>query len=137
MISKDGYFPVPTIKRDSNSFPPRRVPVAGIIQIRFEGSRAAPGSQETSPRDDHLNYTILFPSPPPGGEAGCGGEGYVSRCRPSSSAPHEGDRAGGAQVEVQGTEEGPEARRVTSHQVYQGPQGAEGVRHVALLTGQD
>src|SRR6185503_7205384 len=28
----------------------RRVPFAGITQIRFEGSRAAPGSQETSPR---------------------------------------------------------------------------------------
>src|SRR5262245_42569984 len=27
-----------------------RVPFAGIIQSRFEGSRAAPGSQETSPR---------------------------------------------------------------------------------------
>src|SRR4029453_8975959 len=29
--------------------PPRRVPFAGITQCRFEGSRAAPGSQETSP----------------------------------------------------------------------------------------
>src|SRR5215831_2061070 len=27
----------------------RRVPFAGITQCRFEGSRAAPGSQETSP----------------------------------------------------------------------------------------
>src|SRR5262245_50256004 len=30
----------------------RRVPFAGITQIRFEGSRAAPGSQESSPHDD-------------------------------------------------------------------------------------
>src|SRR5690349_23329890 len=30
---------------------PRRIPFAGITQCRFEGSRAAPGSQETSPSD--------------------------------------------------------------------------------------
>src|SRR5262245_57994821 len=35
-----------------------RVPFAGIIQSRFEGSRAAPGSQETSPRD----ASALYPS---------------------------------------------------------------------------
>src|SRR5690349_21564994 len=29
----------------------RRIPFAGITQCRFEGSRAAPGSQETSPSD--------------------------------------------------------------------------------------
>src|SRR2546428_13666719 len=33
------------------SSPTRRVPFAGIIQSRFEGSRAAPGSQESSPHD--------------------------------------------------------------------------------------
>src|SRR5437867_387513 len=37
----------------------RRVPFAGIIQIRFEGSRAAPGSQESSPHDDERSI------PPP------------------------------------------------------------------------
>src|SRR5437773_2308107 len=34
------------------STPARRVPFAGITQSRFEGSRAAPGSQEASPHDD-------------------------------------------------------------------------------------
>src|SRR5439155_19766171 len=32
--------------------PSRRVPFAGIIQSRFEGSRAAPRSQESSPHEE-------------------------------------------------------------------------------------
>jgi len=35
----------------------RRVPFAGITQSRFEGSRAAPGSQESSPHGDGVEYT--------------------------------------------------------------------------------
>src|SRR5213593_1532356 len=40
----------------------RRVPFAGITQIRFEGSRAAPGSQESSPHDDERS---IPPASPP------------------------------------------------------------------------
>src|SRR3989442_217279 len=35
---------------------PHRVPFAGIIRIRFEGSRAAPGSQESSPQGGLWEY---------------------------------------------------------------------------------
>src|SRR5687767_13579622 len=36
----------------------RRVPFARITEIRFEGSRAAPGSQESSPHDEQTEvYT--------------------------------------------------------------------------------
>src|SRR6266487_4407694 len=38
--------------RETGLRPVRRFPLAGITQCRFEGSRAAPGSQETSPSDD-------------------------------------------------------------------------------------
>ena len=38
--------------RETGLRPVRRFPFAGITQCRFEGSRAAPGSQETSPSDD-------------------------------------------------------------------------------------
>src|SRR5262245_66297076 len=37
--------------------PAHRVPFAGITQIRFEGSRAAPGSQESSPHGERPEYT--------------------------------------------------------------------------------
>src|SRR5215813_9382463 len=36
-----------------------RVPFAGITQSRFEGSRAAPGSQESSP---HGNRAEVYPA---------------------------------------------------------------------------
>ena len=42
---------------------PRRVPFAGIIQIRFEGSRAAPGSQESSPHDGQPKYNTTMAAP--------------------------------------------------------------------------
>jgi hypothetical protein len=35
----------------------RRVPFARITGIRFEGSRAAPGSQESSPHGDDSEYS--------------------------------------------------------------------------------
>src|SRR5256712_12311155 len=41
----------------------RRVPFAGITRSRFEGSRAAPGSQESSPHDARAEYTSAG-SPP-------------------------------------------------------------------------
>src|SRR5436309_10551684 len=41
----------------------RRVPFAGITQCRFEGSRTAPGSQESSPHDAKAEYTTAPAGP--------------------------------------------------------------------------
>src|SRR5439155_19109114 len=58
----------------------RRVPFAGIIQIRFEGSRAAPGSQETSPRAARVS---LYLSLELAGEVLGPGHGHLADIAPA------------------------------------------------------
>src|SRR6267142_1223928 len=77
----------------------RRVPFAGITRIRFEGSRAAPGSQDSSPHDDGRKYTpalcALSPAAPCSpGDSAPGGRWNQQRDRRRARANRDDSRSG-------------------------------------------